>query len=176
MRNTFKNIFSIEKTETRDIIKCLGIKIKKKNMSRIIENNLIFNNFCLFNIMHDFQIQKRLNMNIDYKTGVIDLINSISKTPRYLLADRHACYLNTIIKTSPIEFMNIFDLDNAYICWGIRPIEQHLKTFIFAKNINKPVLFFEDSFLRSADTAANKNAPEKYRKGIKKYLFRENRE
>lgn len=166
MKKFFKCIFSKEINGYTDTICFLGFKIKKKKWVNILKEENLKTFEYLFNIMHDFQLQTLLNENKKPKQVINDAIKSINKTPRYLLADKHACYLDILLNCDPIKYENIFDIDNAYICWGIRPIENHLRTFAFAKNLNRPCIFFEDGFLRSADTAANKTAPEKYKKGI----------
>lgn len=166
MKNLLKLIYSKEKTDELITKRILGIKFKKNNWKQIIINENLKKLSILFNIMHDQQIQERLKINDKPENIVRTLASKITKTPRYLLADKHACFLDILLNCKPIEYQNVFDIDDAYILWGIRPIENHIKTFSFAKNLNRPVLFMEDSFLRSADTAANKKAPEKFRKGI----------
>lgn len=166
MKKFLKHIYSKESNGEIDVVRFCGIKIKKKKWSDIIKNENLRTLEYIFNIMHDFQLQTRLSENKNPKQAIENAIKSITKTPRYLLADKYACYLDILLNCSPIDYKAQFDIDNAYICWGIRPIENHIKTLAFAKNLNRPCLFFEDGFLRSADTAANKTAPEKYRKGI----------
>ena len=164
MKNFLKMIYSYREPDiyTR-VWTILGIKIKKIDKFKKLKDET---NANLFNLYHNLQYNNILNNKDFTPQNIYERLREIKKTPRYLLSDKNSCYLDILLGCEPIEFKNIFDIDNAYIIWGIRPVENHKKTLIFAENTNKPVMICEDGFLRSADTAANKKAPLKFRKGI----------
>jgi len=169
MKNFFKHIFSMQEKDNIKTIKFFGIKIKKvqrKNILKDLSYRIQEHEKYLFNIMQDKLISKIVD-----NSNPMDIIQrklkNIKYSPKYLWTTSEQNYLNILLGVEPIQFKDIFDIDNTYIVWGIRPNPQHIKTMNHALEINKGVLFIEDGFLRSADTFANgKVKNKKYIKGI----------
>ena len=158
-------VLSVTRIESHKVYKFLFIKLKIRNKkkSKIVSQSY---NTALFNIFQDRQIEKF----IDKPFIVENILNSVKHPPEYLHVDKNHNYLNILINQEPFTFDcsdNRFEnLEDMYFCWEIRPIPEAVKIINHALNVNKPVIYVGDSFLRSINTFADKQALPKYQKGI----------
>lgn len=166
-----KMIYSCKKDGVFKHYRILGIKINKKDKIAALKKELastqLKQNTYLSNLFQSFQVEKNLkdeNFTIDKLRAKV---KKIKKAPTYLQTTSHQNYLNVVLGCEPFEYeKNNIGIDGAYICWGIRPSAQKLRVMGYANDLDRDVLFFEDAFLRSADTFANAKAPERFIKGI----------
>lgn len=155
-------IFSVKENDYVKIITILGLKIKKRLRFKELTEvyyPMMFNNF------QDIQLIKIETKNQDYIMSIKNKLNMLKYAPTYLMTAEDN-YLNILLNKNEFQYNDKLEIDDVYLCWEIRPTKNAVKILNFAQNLNKPVLFIGDAFLRSADTFANKTTPLKYRKGI----------
>lgn len=161
-------IYSKKEKDYYTIRTIFGIKFRILQKRRMIKDSLdraLLAEKYFFDIFHKDLLTKANNSKNPLGT-INEKLKGITHTPKYFWTTSDQNYLNLLFNVEPIKFEDKFEIDDTYIIWGIRPNIQHLKTLNYALELNKNVLFIEDSFLRSADTFVNAKAPEKYRKGI----------
>ncbi len=117
-----------------------------------------------FALFQDAQMQQRLPLS--YPDCIEAPLSQLRAAPRYLTVDGKHNFLNLILQRGEINYENILDIDDVFICWEIRPIESRLEILYHAKKLNKPVIFAGDSFLRSINTFVDKSAEARFQKGI----------
>lgn len=133
----------------------ISLKKYEKNLTKI-ENILI-------DMYLDKIIQKR-EQNI---FNLSDYTKNITFQPEYLCVDSSHNFLNILINQEKFKYKeNNFNPDKTIISWETARWDENRRTILYAITQNKDILFIGDSFLRSIDTFANKNAKEKFKKGL----------
>ena len=154
--------FSIKKNESVEI-KFLMFQLRipdlkyRYNKLKQKTDMLIFNTFQLM------QAQKVFGENKPFPECIAEKLKLIKKPPEYLYVDSKHNWLNILLGFDKIEYKEKLNYDDAFLFWEAKDWADILN---YAMYLNKDVIFAGDSFLRSVDTKANKNAKPKYVKGI----------
>lgn len=163
-------IFSLRNNGPDKILTILGNKFFFENKKYFIKRNNkdrdgIFRN-QIFNEIQEENYRK----NICTKFSFEDYLNDKIITPEYLTVDSQHHHLNVLLKTPEWKGEDSKIESNEYndfvFCWEIRPRENNCIIAQMARKKGKKIIFVGDSFLRSINTMADKNAEERYRKGI----------
>lgn len=158
-------VLTVEKSGRHRVYKALGIKLKIKDKNKALNISQSFN-ATLLNLFQDRQIEKYVNKPFDIE----NCLSSVRFSPKYLPVDQKHNFFNILINKDPFTFdgsdEQFENIDDVYFCWEIRPTNEHINIINYALNVNKKVIFVGDSFLRSINTFADKQALPKYQKGI----------
>lgn len=120
-------------------------------------------NALKYDCFQDYQISKRIRL----KFSLQKLLAKIKHRPCYVHVDGNHNFLNILLnKPSWSEIIKYPLEDSVLLCWEIRPIQRYLRVLETAIKKDKTVLFVGDSFLRSINTFADKEALPCYQKGI----------
>lgn len=156
-------VMSIKNINTHKVCRILFVKIKKKLKTKA---NSLFHQSIIFNLFQDRQIEKYKDKPFD----VEKVLASVKYPLSYLQADQTQNFLNILVNQAPTYWDstdNCFNnIDDAYFCWEVRPSPKSFRVIKFALDMNKKITYVGDSFLRSINTFADKEALPKYQKGI----------
>lgn len=156
IENAFKQIKNIVHKYSKKI-KILKLKPMKRTFN-------FLENFLASKILESFK-KKQIKEFMKNEKKFVE-IDSLKNPPKYLLVDNLNNYLNILLKTDIFNYTGEFTEDNFYICWGFKCSFFNGEAILNAYKYNKPVVFIEDAFLRSADTFANRQCPVEFKKGI----------
>lgn len=165
-----ENILSIKNIDNHKVINLCGlkckIKIDKQDMSGIINklnDKLNYTNNLIVDLYVDNIIETRKNE----KFNLDKYLQNITTTPEYLFVDSNHNYLNILINQNEFTYKKEkFNLDKTLISWEMARWQENIDVLLYSIKQNKDIIFIGDSFLRSINTFADKNAKKKYQKGI----------
>lgn len=149
--------------------KCSGLYKFLRNVNFYIEKiislekELNYNKSLIFDLFLDRLIEKRGKRDFDSTEYLSQIVNA----PEYLCVDSNHNYLNILIKQPPFFYKEKkFNLDKTIVSWEMARWPANMDVLLYSIKQNKNIIFIGDSFLRSINTMVDKNAEEKYRKGI----------
>lgn len=151
-RKFAQNIFSIKNLNNDKIFTILGMQFKRKNTTRIFEQQL----FDLYLTLNAKTNNKYKSLK-DFKgTAVIDLWKNIPTDIEHLLPD---------VKFLESNEENYIQANNYFI-WGTHFRQSRYELLQRAIYLNKPIYTLECGFLYSADTFANISCDKKYKTAV----------
>lgn len=150
-------LFSHRYENDTDIWTIFGINFKIKNAA-VVEMKSRF-----FEIEHNMQYERILKERFD--EPINEMISNKIAPLEDLEKGMNAYSVKKVFETEADGSKN-FRILPTYVLWGIRPTLVSSDIIAFAHRCGKDVIFFEDGFLKSADTAANKKCAKKYVKGV----------
>ncbi|MBO6273446.1 glycosyltransferase [bacterium] len=134
----------------------------ENNIQELMQNQNYSNNL-ICDLYIDSIILDRKNKKFDFDK----FISGITCSPEYLCIDSNHNYLNILINQDDFYYKaKNFNQDKTIISWEMARWVDNLATILYSIKQNKNIIFIGDSFLRSINTMADRNAQEKYRKGI----------
>ena len=183
-----RSIFSIRNIETHKTICILGLKIKFKSQKletkkkiKELQEQINYTQQCVdfqksdcekslldsYNIIIDLYLDNLISKRQNEKFNKEKYFSNITQSPNYLCIDKSHNYLNILINQNPFEYVKqSFNTDKTIISWEMARWQNNIDTILYSIKQNKNIIFIGDSFLRSINTMADKNAEEKFRKGI----------
>lgn len=163
-------IFSLRNRGPKKVLTVLGSEIKFENKKYFIKRNNKDKDGVLRNQIFNEIQEENYRKNICTKFSFEDYLNDKIITPEYLTVDSQHHHLNVLLKTPEWKGEDSKIESNEYndfvFCWEIRPRENNCIIAQMARKKGKKIIFVGDSFLRSINTMADKNAEERYKKGI----------
>ncbi len=171
MKDILQKIFSIKNDGTKKILTILGIRVIFKNSKYYIKHShqdplsIERSKYIdsIQDIIQDEYLEKSFNLR--------EYLDNMEEIPDYLHVDSKHHFLNILLKKAGWIFnekklVNANLKDTFMLNWEIRPSKHSYLTIKKAVDNNKKIIFVGDSFLRSINNMANKNAEDKYKKGI----------
>ena len=147
----------------------INLSQQRNQLNQLNKNNehlntqITENNSAIFDLYLDSLNNEKDNRN----TNIQNILQKITQAPEYLPVDSSHNYLNILLNIEEFSYeRNKFNNDDILISWETARWNSNLDILFNAIKTKKKVLFIGDSFLRSIDTFANKNAEKQYRKGI----------
>lgn len=118
-----------------------------------------------------------MDLKSNFYFELFSILKNQSEVNKYLnikgnaVASINAENLQIIFKEMNVDSCGSFiDRINLMFFWGLCDSDDHRKMLSKAIINNIPIIIAEDGFIRSADTYANRNVPDKYRYGVS-YTF-----